>query len=67
MKLQLNTNGAWKHVVDFPAERRDEVLHATIVFARVLGSSTKWSFVRDDGKREWLGTLTDAVEATAKE
>lgn len=67
MKLQLNTNGAWKHVVDFPAERREEILHATIVFARVLGSSIKWSIVHDDGKREWLGTLTDALAANHKE
>lgn len=55
MKLQVNTNGAWKHLVDFDQSRREEVLTAVRVLADALGpSNPKWSFVDDKGERQWL-------------
>lgn len=70
MKLQVNTSGAWRNVVDFPAERRDAVLRALPELARAIGDgNARWSIVDDtdrsgSGKREWLGSLTDALAAT---
>lgn len=55
MKLQLNTAGAWKHLVDFDQSRREEVLVALRVLADALGpNNPQWSFVDDKGEREWL-------------
>lgn len=63
--LQINTNGAWKNVLQFEPTRRNEILRALAVFASVLGRNTRWCLVNEAGKREWLHedisawTLTD--------
>jgi hypothetical protein len=54
LTLQINTSGAWKNLLTFAPERRDEILRATAVLAGVLGDSTTWCLVHPDGKREWL-------------
>lgn len=55
MKLQVNTAGAWKHILDFDQARREEVLVALRVLADAIGPDrAKWSFVDDKGKRQWL-------------
>ena len=65
MKLQVNTSGAWRNVVDFPDERRDAVLHALPELARAIDDdNARWCIVDADGKRDWLGSLTDALAAT---
>jgi hypothetical protein len=55
MKLQVNTAGAWKNVVDFPEQRREEVLAALSELRLALREDDpKWSVVDDKGRREWL-------------
>lgn len=55
MKLQVNTSGAWKTVLDFPEHRREEVLEALSQLRLALREDDpKWCVVRDNGKREWL-------------
>lgn len=55
MKLQVNTAGAWKHILDFDKSRREEVLTAVRVLADAIGKDrAKWSFVDDKGNRQWL-------------
>lgn len=63
MKLQANQSGAWRNVADFDAARRDAVLRALPELARAIGDGCRWCIVDDQGKREWLGSLTDAIEA----
>lgn len=71
MKLQINTSGAWRNVVDFPAERHDAVVRALPELARAIGDdNARWSILDDSdktgsGKREWLGSLADAIEAVS--
>ena len=57
MKLQINTSGAWRNVVEFDAARKAEVVRAARILGGILGDSASWSIVRDDGKREWLGDV----------
>lgn len=52
--LQINTSGAWKNMLTFAPERREEVLRAVGTLAGVLGSGTTWCLLHPDGKREWL-------------
>lgn len=54
MKLQVNTAGSWKAIVDFDSDRREEVVRALHRLDSALGPGAKWSLVHDDGKREWL-------------
>ena len=55
MKLQVNTNGAWKNVVEFDAARRTEVIEALQVLRDALREDDpKWCLLSDSGKREWL-------------
>jgi hypothetical protein len=55
VKLQVNTSGAWKNVVEFQPERRAEVIEALQVLRDVLREDDpKWSILHDSGKREWL-------------
>lgn len=55
MKLQVNTAGAWKHILDFDQARRAQVLTALEALASALGHDKgKWSFVDDKGNRQWL-------------
>lgn len=54
MKLQVNTAGSWKNVVEFEAKDRAAVQAAAGLLARILGASAKWCIVDDFGHREWL-------------
>lgn len=54
MKLQVNTAGSWKDVIEFDAARRWEVIDATRMLSLALGHSAKFALVDDNGKREWL-------------
>lgn len=68
MKLQVNANGSWRNVIEFEASHRDQVLSAAVMLARAAKPATdgmrpaRWCVVDDAGKREWLGTLTEAVQ-----
>jgi hypothetical protein len=54
MKLQVNTSGAWRNVVDFDKSRLDEVRRAVNVMAAAINYSAKWCVVDDKGNRQWL-------------
>ena len=54
MKLQVNTSGAWKNVLDFDKSRLDQVRKAIDVLAAAIGHTAKWCIVDDNGKRQWL-------------
>jgi hypothetical protein len=54
VKLQVNTNGAWKMVVEFDPERRAEVIKALHSLDTALGPGAKWCLVDEKGEREWL-------------
>lgn len=55
MKLQVNTNGAWKDVADFDKSRAAEVLEAVRMLDTALGAGrAKWCIVNDTGHRKWL-------------
>lgn len=54
MKLQINTAGSWKNVVEFDARRKTEVVKAVENLAGVLGDSASWCILHDNGHREWL-------------
>jgi hypothetical protein len=55
MKLQVNTSGAWKNVVEFQPERRAEIIEALQVLRDVLREDDpKWSLLSENGSREWL-------------
>lgn len=54
MKLQVNTSGSWKTIVEFEDSRRAEVLQALHVLDSALGPGAKWCFLKDDGSRDWL-------------
>lgn len=68
MKLQINTSGAWRNVVEFDIQWRAALLEALVPFALALnktGRPAQWCILHDDGHREWLGNLTDAVKGNA--
>lgn len=67
MKLQVNTKGAWRQVLDFGAEQLAAVIEGLVPLARALGSDVRWSVVHDDGHRVWLGSLTQARHEAAAE
>lgn len=54
MKLQVNTSGAWRDVIEFD----DTADAADVAFAAGLLQSaapdSKWCLVTDDGRRIWL-------------
>lgn len=55
MKLQVNTNGAWKDVGSFDKEREERVVDALRELNNALdGRLPKWCLVDDKGNREWL-------------
>lgn len=54
MKLQVNTSGAWRNVVDFDKARKQEVVDAVRSLDAALGERVKWCLVQDDDSREWL-------------
>lgn len=56
MKIQVNINGAWRNVVEFPTDRAVEVRSAVIGMAAATTGWAAWSIVEDDGKRLWFGT-----------
>lgn len=54
LTLQINTAGAWKNVVTFDKDKREPVLAAAGLLARILGPSTKWALIDEFGHRQWL-------------
>lgn len=52
MKLQINTNGAWRDVIEFQDDRKAEVMKAVDNLAGILGNSASWSVLHDGGRRE---------------
>jgi hypothetical protein len=65
MKLQINTSGAWRNVVEFEADRCEAVLDALPEFARAINEDrARWCIVDDHGSRHWLGSFTNEVEAS---
>lgn len=53
MKLQINTSGAWRNVVEFDADRGPEVEDAAASLARAL-RHMMFRVIDDDGKARWL-------------
>jgi hypothetical protein len=57
VKLQVNTNGAWKDIAEFAdgPTHRAEVIKALQALMAALGpGKCKWCLVDDKGNREWL-------------
>lgn len=60
MKLQMNTNGAWRNVVEFEPARRSEIRRAAAYLSAVLDGKCKFCIEQADpdgrsrGKREWI-------------
>ena len=54
MKLQINTSGSWKTVVEFDASRKAEVRRAVLILGEILGEDASWCIVDDNGKRQWI-------------
>lgn len=53
MKLQVNTSGAWRNVVEFDADRAPEVEDAAASLSRAAGG-LNLRIVNDDGEARWL-------------
>lgn len=53
MKLQLNTKGSWRDVVEFDAERAPEVEDAAASLSRAAGG-LHMRVVEDEGRKRWL-------------
>lgn len=53
MKLQINTNGAWKNVVEFDPARANEVEDAAASLSRAVGG-LRFAVLDDDGTRRHL-------------
>lgn len=51
MKLQINTSGAWRNVVEFQVADTQRVCRAAESLAAILGPDTAWSYVSDFGDR----------------
>lgn len=51
--LQVNTNGAWRNVVESDESRKEEVLAAVARLA-AAGPGSKWSLLYPDGRRRWV-------------
>lgn len=56
--LQINDSGSWRTLLKFEHARREDVLGAMARFASVLGSSTTFCLLHDDGHREWLRDMS---------
>lgn len=54
LTLQINTKGGWRNVLDFHADKRDDVIAGLKSLANILGDTAKWSVLHEDGRREWL-------------
>lgn len=55
MKLQINTTGAWKNVLEFDNTRAAEVEDAAASLSRAAGG-LKLAILDDDGARRYLTT-----------
>ena len=53
MKLQINTNGSWKNVIEFDAERSPMIEDAAASLSRAAGG-LKIAVVDDDGGHRHL-------------
>lgn len=53
MKLQFNTKGSWRDVIEFDAARAPEVEDAAASLARAAGMR-KMRIVDDTGEARWL-------------
>ncbi|MEI7036469.1 hypothetical protein [Fulvimonas yonginensis] len=65
LQLQVNTSGAWRNVLAFEADRRDQVLAGLSALAGVLGDSAQWCLLHPNGRREWLHDIGARVRAWA--
>lgn len=53
MKLQINTNGAWRNVAEFEITDRLAIIRAVGALGGLLPRA-KWCLLHDDGRRERL-------------
>lgn len=53
MKLQINTNGSWKNVFEFEAERQHEVEDAAASLSRAAGGQ-RFAVLEVDGTQRYL-------------
>lgn len=54
MKLQVNTKGSWRDVVEFDVERTPEVEDAAASLSRAAGGLRMRIHGYDDGTARWL-------------
>lgn len=67
MKLQINTKGSWRNVVDYDVTRAPEVEDAAATLARALGTQN-FRVLDDGGNAYWLtehGTFRKLHESEA--
>lgn len=55
--LQIKTDGDWRDVLVFEEERGAEIIAGLSALAGILGESTSWCFLYEDGRRRWLDAL----------
>ncbi|HCZ48403.1 MAG TPA: hypothetical protein DCZ11_05315 [Gammaproteobacteria bacterium] len=60
LMLQINTTGAWRNVLAFPAPATDQVLRAVRILAAVAPSA-KWCVLDGDGHRSWIDPETGGM------
>jgi hypothetical protein len=51
MRLQINSNGAWRNVLDYPEDRDAEVRQHAAFLASVTSDKLR---VLHDGWKEWI-------------
>lgn len=55
MKLEINTRGAWRTVLEFDEQDLSRVLDAVDSFSAAFPSA-KWSLRDNSGQRRWIKT-----------
>lgn len=60
MRLQINSNGAWRNVLDYPEDRDAEVRQHAAFLASITGDKLRddgkpaASWNKDSGWKEWI-------------
>ena len=54
LRLQINTRGAWKNLLQFGPEHRADVLHAAKLLGAIWRDDIQWYIVQEDGRHENL-------------
>ena len=57
LRLQINTRGAWRDLLQFRPEHRADVLRATKLLGGILGDEIQWCMVQEDGRHQRLPNM----------